>query len=193
MSDPVLHLLAGPNGAGKSTLYETVVGPATHLEFVNADVIAAVRWPEDPARRSYEAAAVAADRRTELLGQRRSFVTETVFSHVSKLELLQAAMTAGYLVTMHVVMVPEELAVARVSSRVASGGHMVPEQKIRTRYQRLWPLIAEAIKAVDNAFVYDNTRVKPAFRVVATFERGSLVSAADWPRWTPKPLRDVGG
>jgi predicted ABC-type ATPase len=193
MSDPVLHLLAGPNGAGKSTLYEAVVGPATHLEFVNADAIAAARWPEDPSGRSYEASAVAADRRTELLGQRRSFVTETVFSHQSKLELLRAAMTAGYLVTLHVVMVPEGLAVARVTSRVASGGHTVPEQKIRMRYQRLWPLIAEAIKLVDNAFVYDNTRAKPAFRVVATFERGSLIGAADWPRWTPKLLRDVDG
>jgi predicted ABC-type ATPase len=193
MSDPVLHLLAGPNGAGKSTLYEMVIGPATHLEFVNADVIAAVRWPEEPGGRSYEAAAVAADRRTRLLGQRRSFVTETVFSHESKLELLRAAVTAGYLVTLHVVMVPEELAVARVASRVASGGHAVPEQKIRMRYQRLWPLIAEAIKVVDNAVAYDNTRTKPAFRVVARFERGSLVSAADWPRWTPKQLGDVDG
>jgi len=193
MADPVLHLLAGPNGAGKSTLYEMVVGPATHLEFVNADVIAAARWPEDPAGRSYEAAVIAADRRTKLLEQRRSFVTETVFSHVSKLELLRAAVTAGYLVTMHVVMVPEELAVARVTSRVAAGGHAVPEQKVRTRYQRLWPLIAEAIEVVDNAVIYDNTRVKPAFRVVATFERGSRVSVADWPRWTPKRLREVDG
>jgi predicted ABC-type ATPase len=193
MSDPVLHVLAGPNGAGKSTLYETVVGPATRLEFVNADAIAAVRWPEDPSGRSYEAAVVAANRRRELLAQRRSFVTETVFSHVSKVELLRAAMTAGYLVTMHVVMVPEELAIARVRSRVASGGHTVPEHKVRRRYQRLWPLIAEAIKLADNAVIYDNTRAKPAFRVVATFEQGSLVSAADWPGWTPKLLPDIDG
>ncbi|HEX3706516.1 MAG TPA: zeta toxin family protein [Mycobacteriales bacterium] len=193
MSDPVLHVLAGPNGAGKSTLYELVVGPATHLEFVNADEIAAVHWPDDPSGRSYDAAAVAADRRTELLGQRRSFVTETVFSHVSKLELLRAATTAGYLVTLHVVMVPEQLAVARVTSRVAAGGHAVPEQKIRERYQRLWFLIAEAITVVDTAIVYDNTRAKTPFRVVATFERGSPVGVADWPRWTPTQLKAVGG
>jgi predicted ABC-type ATPase len=193
MADPVLHLLAGPNGAGKSTLYETVVGRATHLEFVNADVIAAARWPEDPSGRSYEAARVAADRRRELFGQRRSFVTETVFSHESKLELVRAAMTAGYLVTLHVVMVPEELAVARVSSRAAAGGHAVPEEKIRARYRRLWPLIAEAIGVVDSAIGYDNTRAKPAFRVVATFERGSAISVSGWPRWTPKQLREIVG
>jgi predicted ABC-type ATPase len=192
MSDPVLHVLAGPNGAGKSTLYEMVVGPATHLEFVNADEIAAEQWPADPSGRSYDAASLAADRRTELLGQRRSFVTETVFSHPSKLDLLRAATADGYLVTLHIVMVPEELAVARVTSRVASGGHAVPEEKIRGRYQRLWPLIAEAIGVVDTAVVYDNTRAKAPFRVVATFERGSLASAADWPRWAPALLQEIG-
>ncbi|MGH9097191.1 MAG: AAA family ATPase, partial [Acidimicrobiales bacterium] len=104
MPDPVLHLLVGPNGAGKSTLYETVIGPVTRLEFVNADVIAAERWPEDPSRRSYDAAAAATEHRTELIGSRRSFVTETVFSHGSKLELVQGAVAAGYLISLHVVM-----------------------------------------------------------------------------------------
>src|SRR5580704_11127980 len=109
MSDPVLQVLAGPNGAGKSTLYELVVGPTTHLEFVNADVIAAERWPEDPAGRSYEAATVAAQRRAALVEQRRSFATETVFSHQSKLEFVRSATAVGYLVTLHIVMIPEKL------------------------------------------------------------------------------------
>ena len=34
---PVLYLIVGPNGAGKTTLFERVIGPATGLEFVNAD------------------------------------------------------------------------------------------------------------------------------------------------------------
>lgn len=192
MPDPVLHLLAGPNGAGKSTLFENVIGPTTRLEFVNADVIAAQRWPEDPSGQSYDAAMAAAERRTELIEQRRSFVTETVFSHRSKLELLRVVAAAGYLVSLHVLMVPGELAVARVKNRVDVGGHPVPEDKIRGRYHRLWPLVAEAIGVVDNATAYDNSRTKLPFRVVATFERGWLVGAADWPAWTPNRLREVG-
>jgi len=191
MSDPVLHVLAGPNGAGKSTLYEAVVGPATRLEFINADIIAAERWPDDPSGRSYDAATAASDRRYELLNERRSFVTETVFSHESKLELIRTAVEAEYLVTLHVVAVPEDLAVARVAKRVSLGGHAVPENKVRERYRRLWPLVADAIKLVDYAVVYDNSRAAPAFRVVATFERGSLVGSAHWPPWTPKALRAV--
>lgn len=192
MSDPVLHLLAGPNGAGKSALFATVIGPATHLEFVNADVIAAQRWPEDPAGKSYDAAVVAAGRRAELIEGRVSFVAETVFSHESKLELIQSAVDAAYLVTLHVVTVAEALAVARVANRVSVGGHAVPENKIRKRYLRLWPLVAAAISLVDKATVYDNSRVRRPFRLVATFRDGSVVGEPDWPAWTPEALRLAG-
>jgi len=192
MSDPVLHLLAGPNGAGKSALYDTVIGPATHLEFVNADVIATQRWPEDPVGKSYDAAVVAAERRAELIEARLSFVTETVFSHVSKLKLVHTAIDAGFLVTLHIVMIPESLAVARVANRVRAGGHAVPEDKIRQRYLRLWPLVASAIGVVDNATAYDNSRAARPFRVVAAFEHGSPVGSPDWPAWTPEALRAAG-
>lgn len=192
MPDPVLHLVVGPNGAGKSTLHDAVLGPATHLEFVNADVIAAQTWPEDPAGRSYDAAVLAAQRRAELIEARASFVSETVFSHRSKLELVTAAVDAGYLVSLQVVLVPEELAVARVANRVGGGGHTVPEAKIRERYGRLWPLVAEAIAVVDNAHLYDNSRAVKPFRMVATFEHGYAVGAAAWPAWTPAALRHAG-
>jgi predicted ABC-type ATPase len=192
MADPVIHLIVGPNGAGKSTLHELVIGPATHLEFVNADVIAAEAWPDDPAGRSYDASVLAAGRRSALLSDRASFVTETVFSHWSELELVQEADAAGYLVTLHVVMVPEALAVARVASRVATGGHQVPVEKIRTRYARLFPLVASAIGGVDAAVVYDNSRARTPFRVVARLEHGRLVGEPDWPSWTPEVLRNLG-
>jgi predicted ABC-type ATPase len=191
MADPVLHLLAGPNGAGKSTLYEKVIGPATNLEFVNADVIAARRWPEDPEGQSYAAAALASERRAELLGQRASFVTETVFSHESKLDLVNQALDAGYLVELHVVIVPEDLAVARVVNRAQLGGHTVPEAKVRARFRRLWPLVATAILRVDHGSVYDNSRTAHPFRLVAAVDHGTLLRTPDWPTWTPKELRNL--
>jgi predicted ABC-type ATPase len=170
-------------------LFETVIGPATHLDFINADVIALERWPDEPANRSYDAAKVAADRRAELIEARRSFATETVFSHGSKLELVQAAVDSGYLVTLHVVMVPAELAVARVASRVQAGGHAVPEAKVRERYGRLWPLVASALDVADFAIVYDNSRAAEPFRVVARYEHGLTIGNPDWPAWTPDAIR----
>jgi predicted ABC-type ATPase len=189
MADPVLHLIAGPNGAGKSTLYDLVIGPVTKLEFVNADLLAAREWPDDAAAHAYDASRLAAEHRAELLAARTSFVTETVFSHASKIDLVRAAAEAGYLVFLHVVLVPEDLAVARVANRVANDGHEVPEEKVRLRYARLWSLVAEAIALVDEATVYDNSSAATPFRVVASFERGVAVSKPAWPRWTPKELR----
>jgi predicted ABC-type ATPase len=191
MGDPVLHLVAGPNGAGKSTLYDRRLRPTTHLEFVNADEIAKA-LDGDPLETAYEASAKAAARRATLIGARCSFATETVFSHPSKLELIKTAQAAGYLITLYVVVIPEDLSVQRVSERVSRGGHDVPEEKIRTRYQRLWPLVADAVAIVEDALVYDNTRADAALAVVARFRNGRLVSTPDWPTWMPDELRAVG-
>ena len=76
---------------------------------------------------------------------RRAFIAHTVFSHPSKLELIDTAHAADYTVVLHVLLIPEELAVQRVEYRIAAGGHNVPEDKIRQRYQRLWALLATAI------------------------------------------------
>lgn len=192
MTDPVLHVLAGPNGAGKSTFYARILGPVTGLDFINADLIAADRWPEATAEHSYEAAAAAATEREHRIAARRSFATETVFSHPSKIQLLRDAQHAGYRVSFHVILIPEELAVARVVNRVDNGGHFVPEHKVRARFDRLWEHVREGIAVADDAFVYDNTRAVAPFRLVATYLDGHLTDGPDWPPWTPSALRDAG-
>lgn len=192
MPTPVLHLIAGPNGSGKTTFYERILGAATGLPFINADEIAAERWPADPAAHAYEASLAAAELRDAQIRERRSFATETVFSHPSKLELLRAAAAAGYRTMLHVILVPEELAVARVALRVELGGHSVPENKIRERWRRLWPLVRSAIAPAQEAEVRDNSRAATPFRVVARYRGGRLVGAADWPGWTPRELVEAG-
>lgn len=188
MSTPVLHLLAGPNGAGKSTLALRVLQPQTHLPFVNADLIAADRWPGAELEHAYEAAAAAAGARQELIRAREPFITETVFSHRSKVDLVAHASARGYLVHLHVVMVPVDVTVLRVEHRVRHGGHQVPEGKIRERYDRLWPLVARARAIADRTTFYDNENDRRPFRVVAVFEHGVPV-AENWPRWAPPVLR----
>lgn len=182
---PVLHLLAGPNGAGKTTFFRRVLGPATHLEFINADELARQRWPGDEERHGHEASELAAAARAEALDARRSFCAETVFSHPSKLALIDDARGRGYLVTLHVVLVPVELTVVRVGLRVRHGGHSVPERKVRERFERLWKLVAAALARADLTVVYDNTSARRPFREVARFESGCPLYRPDWPDWSP--------
>lgn len=189
MSTPLLHLLAGPNGAGKTTFVDRILIPATHLPFINADRIAASLWPGEEEAHAYQASQIAARERADSMRELRSFITETVFSHPSKADLVQQAVDYGYLVTLHVLLVPEDVAVGRVSYRVNHGGHTVPETKIRERYHRLWALIAESRNCATRAVFYDNSVAMPAFRTVAVFDHGALVGKADWPSWTPEEIR----
>ncbi len=183
-----LDLVVGPNGAGKSTFVLERLHPLLPLStFVNADVIAAERWPGRTTEHSYDAARVAANIRATLIEHGESFIAETVFSHPSKLDLIDTAHRSGYIVVLHVILVPEPLTVARVAERVADGGHPVPEEKIRGRYRRLWPLVAEAMRRADHTTVYDNTAADVT-RVVARFVDGDPVGGPDRPAWTPEPV-----
>ena len=185
--------MAGPNGAGKTSLHESTLALWSSLEFVNADRIAAERWPGSELEHAYDASRLAALRREELFARRKSFVTETVFSHESKVDLIHRALSIGYVVTLHVVVVPEDLAVARVRNRVEVGGHDVPEEKIRTRYRRLWHHVAEAIELCDSTYIYDNSSASTPFREVAAFRRGAVVQRSSWPEWMPSELVDASG
>ncbi len=183
-----LDLVVGSNGAGKSTFIELTLAPLLPRSvYVNADEIAKRRWPDDPAGHSYEAARMAADTRAKLIELGESFIAETVFSHPSKLELLDAAHAADFTVILHAVLIPEELAVQRVRYRVRAGGHDVPESKIRQRYQRLWDLVATAAGRADEATFYDNSAIRGP-RIVAQLAGGIVLGSPRWPAWTPTSL-----
>ena len=183
-----LDLVVGPNGAGKSTFVALTLAPLLPGSvFVNADEIANQRWPDEPAAHAYDAARIAADTRAKLLQLTRPFIAETVFSHPSKLDLIRDAHAAGFTVVLHVLLIPEDLAVERVKHRVRAGGHDVPECKIRARHRRLWRLVADGIPRCDQTTVYDNSRLKGP-RIVAQLSGGTIVGAPTWPAWTPIEL-----
>lgn len=187
---PDLFVLAGPNGAGRTTFFERILAP-TGLDFINADRIAGLRWPGDEVRHAYEAADEAARLRARYLTERRSFITETVFSQPSKVDLVRQASRAGYRVHLRVLMVPVELSVARVEQREREGGHGVPVSKIRARHARLWGHVIDAIGFAYGTRVYDASgqRGRP-FLEVARFTLGVLHREPDWPTWTPRELRE---
>ena len=182
-----LDLVVGPNGAGKSTFVEFTLAPLLPgSSFVNADEIAKQRWPNDVASHAYDAARVAAETRAKLIELGASFIAETVFSHPSKLELIDAACAAHYTVFLHILLIPEGLAI----ERVRAGGHHVPENKIRERYQRLWGLVAAAIIRCDSATVYDNSGLKGP-RIAAQVNDGFCIESPGWPAWAPDVLRSA--
>lgn len=181
-----MFIIAGPNGAGKSTLYETRIAPKISAEFVNADRIQRDTLRDPSMSAAYKAAELAEARRRELMSQRKSLVTESTFSHPSKLQLVEDAKKEGYRVIMyHVQVRSPQLSVARVAARVEEGGHNVPEDKIRERFDRNRDIIRQAALKADRAFVYDNSLRNELPRLVLELERGRVVGMApNMPKWT---------
>jgi predicted ABC-type ATPase len=185
-----LDLIVGPNGAGKSTFAQEIMGMQLRgILLVNTDLIALERWPEDPESHAYEAAHLAEATCTALIESGRQFIAETVFSHPSKIELMHQAQEAGYFAALHVLMLPEHVALARVAAHVEGGGHAVPENKIRERYRRLWPLVAVAAEMAQSAAFWDNSTLSGP-DLVAELASGQLLAPPRWPDWTPDVLTE---
>lgn len=177
---PVFFLLAGPNGAGKSTLYRALSASGlipTAAPFINADLHEAAQLQHiaDPAARSEAARQWADAQRAACLDARRTFASETVFSHPSKLQLIEDARRAGFLVTLLVVGLsdPQRL-LERVRQRVGEGGHDVPAQRILARYPRTLTQLAVAVRRAHLALLYDSQEVAPGtHRLVAVCQGAS--------------------
>ncbi|MEO0883043.1 MAG: hypothetical protein AAFY34_09940, partial [Pseudomonadota bacterium] len=96
-------------------------------------------------------------------------------SHPSKLDLISDAKAAGFLVIVfHVGVDGRDLSVARVATRVSEGGHDVPAEKIRERYDRNGTLIRQAVLNADLAHVFDNSKLNTPPQRVLTFAFGQL-------------------
>ncbi|SEL33230.1 Predicted ABC-type ATPase [Stigmatella aurantiaca] len=190
-AQPQLVVLAGPNGAGKSTFFERRLR-ATGLRFVNADILARAIAPEDPASASYAAAKAADAERRELVKMGMSFCMETVFSDPAgdKLAFLREAMADGYrVVLLFIGLESPELSQARVISRVASGGHDVPDEKLFSRFPRTLENLAQAARFADETRLYDNSDARHPYRLLGRLERGrSLERFPPVPTWAAAVL-----
>ena len=153
---PEIIVFAGPNGSGKSTItqFAKVIEP-----YINADEIKKANNCSD-----LEAAQKADAMRNELVEKGLSFTFETVLSTDRNLNLLKKAKEAGFFIRcIYVLTANSNINVLRVKTRYENGGHNVPEDKIRSRYNRCLDLIPELVQVCDIFHLYDNT--KNPFRI----------------------------
>ncbi len=123
---------------------------------------------------SYIASALSDFIRVSLIEERVSFTFETVMSDTSKIELLQRAKAAGYRVYVYYVATADaDINVARVAYRASIGGHDVPADKIRSRYNRSLENLSEAILLSNRAYIFDNSQDgEPSFAQLAEITEG---------------------
>ena len=79
----------------------------------------------------------------------------------------------------------------RVKSRVQSGGHDVPEDKIISRYERALDLVKDVVAISDICHIYDNSEGTP-FRIFKKRkEECSYDECEDWHEEDIKLLTNV--
>lgn len=135
---PRVVVIAGPNGSGKSTTAPRLLRDTLHVdEFINADVIASGLSAFSPDRAAFAAGRIMLSRMKDLARQDKNFALESTLSSRSLAPWLRKLATDGY--SVHIIflwLVDSNLAVRRVSERVKSGGHSVPENIVKRRYAR---------------------------------------------------------
>lgn len=87
-----------------------------------------------------------------------TFFYETVFSHRSKLQLLQDAKNKGFKIYLYFVSTKDPtINWERVKSRVKQGGHKVPKEKVVSRYYHSLENLYPALKIADRVYFFDNS------------------------------------
>lgn len=154
-----LYIIAGCNGAGKTTASMTILPEVLNCrEFVNADEIAKGISPFKPEEVAIEAGRIMLQRINYLIEHDETFAIETTLATKSYRNLIVGAKEKGYTVILLFFWLPSpEMAVERVASRVASGGHDIPKDVIYRRYWNgLCNLFDIFVPIVDYWSLYEN-------------------------------------
>jgi predicted ABC-type ATPase len=137
-SAPRLVVVGGPNGCGKTTFAKFYASKGS-LPYLGADDIAFELAPYDPASVRVSAGRAFSRRLAGALAARESLVIESTLAGASLARSVAAARRAGYSITIVLVFLDSvELCLRRISERVVQGGHDVPEEDVRRRFQRVF-------------------------------------------------------
>ncbi|HEY0513918.1 MAG TPA: zeta toxin family protein [Thermoanaerobaculia bacterium] len=208
---PRIYGLAGVNGAGKSSIGGAAFR-AHGADYYNPDEAARQLIAAQPGLTGVEANAAAWRNGRALLErairERLDFAFETTLGGNTIPRLLGEAAKSGIRVLIwYVGLESPELHLERVAARVRRGGHPIPEDVVRQRYERSRLNLVQLLPSLAALRVYDNSAHAdpedggiPAPRLVLHVEAGRIVGPGDLsqtPGWA-KPIvaaalqRDLG-
>ena len=200
-AEPVLYVLAGVNGAGKSSIGESEFRSQGSPVF-NPDTIAQQIRLLHPDISLTLANAHAWQIGKSLLEQAiaggHDYRFETTLGGRTIAQLLEKAARSGHRLRIWFCgLASPELHLRRVQSRVALGGHDIPEGKIRERWNRSRENLVRLLPLIDHLRVYDNSAdadpaegLKPQPVLLLEMKSGKITAPADLsgaPDWA-KPV-----
>lgn len=159
----ICHVVAGPNGSGKSTFALNYLPTyAGSIEYVNPDLMAQGLSPTDIRLAAIKAGKLTLTRIARLIAAGQPFGFETTLSGRGHLKLLAKAKVAGYAINLYYLWMPEPAMLPmRIRHRVLDGGHDVPPDDVKRRYERSRANLREYMSLADKVYVFDATQTIP--------------------------------
>jgi len=198
---PCIYVLAGTNGAGKSSVGGAIFRESG-AEYFNPDEAAHRFRTTNPSMTQEEANSAAWHQGKRLLeraiSERLDFAFETTLGGHTIAGLLHQALSENIEVRIwYVGLANPELHIARVHSRVAAGGHDIPEAKIRERFEKSRLNLVDLMPKLTELRVFDNSEegdlrrgVAPRPRLLLHMDRDRIMDSCDLamtPGWA-KPI-----
>lgn len=157
-------IIAGSNGAGKTTFAREFLPKEIGCPvFVNADLIAAGLSPFEPTTAAIRAGRMMIEEIETYVREKRSFAFETTLSGRRYARMIPQWQDLGYRIKLVFLYLEDvKIAIERIRVRVRQGGHGIPEDVIRRRYDAGWRNFQQTYrKLVDTWVVYDNSGETP--------------------------------
>lgn len=185
-------IFAGVNGAGKSTFYNMSQDIPGFKETVRINTDEIVReigdWRNDADQ--MKAGKIGIKLRNEAIRQGKSFNEETTLCGKTIIKLFEKLKENGYKIDLYYVRLKNsDIALERIKSRVANGGHDIPAEKVRRRYEESRNNLEKVIPFCNSVSIFDNSE---SFRRLATIKEGKLIQKADKvPFWFSSKLKNL--
>ncbi len=161
---PVVYVIAGPNGSGKTT-FATQYLPkiADCRNFINADLIAKGLSPFNVDAAAIQAGRLFMGSIREQVRRGTGFGFETTLFGMGYIRLFKELRHKGYEIRLYFLWIPGiPLALKRIADRVRLGGHNIPAEVARRRYDKgLRNLFDIYMYLVDYCAIFDNSSSTP--------------------------------
>lgn len=182
----IYTIIAGVNGSGKSSLTGALKAERKDLGcIIDVDKISAAMGGNPLA-----GGKAAIDKINECMGRGVSFTQETTLSGVRTEHTIKEAKERGYYIRLYYIGISSaEESIKRIENRVAKGGHNIPSDDVKRRFQSRFSSLTKVLPYCDEVVLFDNEN---GFIEVAEYVNGELIPKGDYrPDWLVELMESV--
>ncbi len=174
-------IIGGVNGVGKSSLTGVLKGEYTDLGIVIDTDILTAKLGGNKIAGGKAAVKIISD----CLIKGVNFTQETTLSGKKTLRTIISAREKDYYIRLYYVGVNSaDESIVRISNRVRKGGHDIPAEDVRRRYEKRFEYLANILPFCDEVHFYDNEN---GFVDIGEYRNGNVVINGEYaPEWILK-------